>query len=289
MSRREFTDVLRIDPHVHSVGSYDCVTPVERILERARTVGLDGVVVTNHDAIERSLRAAERAPNYGLLGIPGVEISTAEGHLLGIGVEESPPPGRPPVETVEEIRTPGGVAVVPHPFQRSKHGAKKCVIEICDGIEVHNAQAMTGFWNRRARAFALARDYPRVGRRERRAVDTNARPTPRSRWYLRNSDSVSNCRGTRAAIGRRTSAYSADSANTERESVAANPSVEHNSTSTLASGGVSGPTHAIASASPSSKYGRSDPPPSGVRYANCPAPSRDYTVSICLDTDLYPQ
>lgn len=175
MSRRESTDVLRIDPHVHSVESYDCVTPVERILERARTVGLDGVVVTDHDAIEGSLRAAERAPNYGLLGIPGVEISTAEGHLLGIGVEESPPPGRPLVETVEEIRTRGGVAVVPHPFQRSKHGAKKCVIEICDGIEVHNAQAMTGFWNQRARAFALARDYSRIGASDAHSAGTVGR------------------------------------------------------------------------------------------------------------------
>ena len=96
---------VAIDPHVHSDGSYDGHEPVELLLEQASEIGLDGVVVTDHDVIKESLRAAELAPQYGLFGIPGVEVSTKVGHLLAIGVEERPEPRRPLAKTIE--RTAG--------------------------------------------------------------------------------------------------------------------------------------------------------------------------------------
>src|SRR6056297_2876248 len=107
---------ITIDPHVHSEGSYDGHEPVEFLLEQASDIGLDGIVVTDHDTIAESLRAAELAPQYGLVGIPGVEVSTAAGHLLAIGVEERPEPHQPLDETVEWIRDAGGTAVVPTRF-----------------------------------------------------------------------------------------------------------------------------------------------------------------------------
>jgi predicted metal-dependent phosphoesterase TrpH len=116
---------VSIDPHVHSEGSYDGHEPVELILEHAAEIGLDAVVITDHDVIRESKRAAEIAPEYGLIGIPGVEVSTAHGHLLAIGVERMPPRGRPYAETVRWIRDRGGVAIVPHPFQRSRHGVRQ--------------------------------------------------------------------------------------------------------------------------------------------------------------------
>ena len=116
---------VSVDPHVHSEGSYDGHEPVELILEHAAEIGLDAVVVTDHDVIRESKRAAEIAPEYGLIGIPGVEVSTAHGHLLAIGVERMPPRGRPYAETVSWIRERGGVAIVPHPFQRSRHGVRQ--------------------------------------------------------------------------------------------------------------------------------------------------------------------
>jgi predicted metal-dependent phosphoesterase TrpH len=116
---------VSIDPHVHSEGSYDGHEPVELILEHAAEIGLDAVVVTDHDVIRESKRAAEIAPEYGLIGIPGVEVSTAHGHLLAVGVDRMPPRGRPYAETVRWVRDRGGVAIVPHPFQRSRHGVRQ--------------------------------------------------------------------------------------------------------------------------------------------------------------------
>ena len=155
--------VVRIDPHVHSIDSYDARAPAELLLAQARAVGLDGIVVTDHDAIEESLRAAELAPEFGLIGIPGVELSTADGHLLAIGVEELPEAGRPLVESVAQVRDLGGVAVVPHPFQRSRHGVRRRDLRACDAVEAFNAWSVTGYRNWRARAFAERHGYPTLG------------------------------------------------------------------------------------------------------------------------------
>lgn len=151
---------VSIDPHVHSEESYDGHEPVELILEHAADIGLDAVVITDHDVMAESRRAAELAPEYGLVGIPGVEVSTAHGHLLAIGVDEMPPHREPLADTVAWVRAHGGVAVVPHPFQRSRHGIRKRHVDDCDAIEVFNAWLFTGFRNRRARRFAVANDYP---------------------------------------------------------------------------------------------------------------------------------
>ncbi|WP_435092798.1 CehA/McbA family metallohydrolase [Halorubrum sp. N11] len=178
---------VSIDPHVHSDDSYDGHEPVDLILEHAAEIGLDAVVITDHDVIGESKRAADIADEYGLIGIPGVEVSTAHGHLLAIGVERMPPRRRPYDETVAWIRDHGGVAIVPHPFQRSRHGvrerniplpdsdegevessaddggtdANRDVAEV-DAIEVFNAWLFTGYRNRRARRFAAEHGYPGI-------------------------------------------------------------------------------------------------------------------------------
>jgi predicted metal-dependent phosphoesterase TrpH len=153
---------VRIDPHVHSEGSYDSSEPVEVILEQAAEVGLDAVAITDHDTIAESRRAADLAADYGLVGIPGVEVSTERGHLLALGIDELPPVGDSLGSTVETIRESGGAAVVPHPFQRSRHGIRKRHLSDCDALEVYNAWLFTGYRNRRARRFAARHDYPGV-------------------------------------------------------------------------------------------------------------------------------
>ena len=185
---------VTIDPHVHSDDSYDGHEPIELILEHAAEIGLDAVVITDHDVIGESKRAAEIASEYGLIGIPGVEVSTAHGHLLAVGVERMPPRRRPYDETIEWIHDQGGVAIVPHPFQRSRHGVRQrnipvpdspdaaenatdiaaaetaaesdpgldqSLIEV-DAIEVFNAWLFTGYRNRRARRFAAEYGYPGI-------------------------------------------------------------------------------------------------------------------------------
>ncbi|RNJ26503.1 PHP domain-containing protein [Halosegnis longus] len=156
--------MLRAELHCHSSLSYDGRDPVEMLLAQAEAVGLDVLAVTDHDEIDASLAAAERAEEYGLVGIPGMEVTSEAGHVLALGIEELIPPGLSFVETLDRIREQGGIAVVPHPFQRSRHGVAPHISEetlaSADAIEVYNSRLFTGRSNRTAETFATSRNLP---------------------------------------------------------------------------------------------------------------------------------
>jgi len=156
--------VLSVELHTHSALSYDGRDPIELILEQAAAVGLDGIAITDHDEIDASLEAVDLAPEYGLIGIPGIEISSKDGHILGMGVEEAIPPGLPFGETLERIREQGGIAIVPHPFQESRHGVMARIshdeLATADAIEVYNSRLLTGRANRQAERFARSHGLP---------------------------------------------------------------------------------------------------------------------------------
>jgi predicted metal-dependent phosphoesterase TrpH len=156
--------VLTVELHCHSALSYDGRDAVELLLEQAAAVGLDALSVTDHDEIEASLQAAELASEYGLVGIPGLEVSSAAGHVLGLGISEQVPPGLPFAETLDRIRAQGGIAIVPHPFQSSRHGVAAELsddeLAEADAIEIYNSRLFTGLANRRARTFAERRSLP---------------------------------------------------------------------------------------------------------------------------------
>jgi predicted metal-dependent phosphoesterase TrpH len=154
---------VNVDPHVHTVASYDGHMHPETLLDAAERVGLDAVAVTDHDTVEGARVAKTLAADRDVVVLVGCEVSTADGHLLAIGVEEAPEPGRPLDVTAREVRNRGGLAVVPHPFQRSRHGANGDAITAVDGIEVHNAHTVLHIRNGQARKFASRRGYAKFG------------------------------------------------------------------------------------------------------------------------------
>ncbi|ADJ15037.1 CehA/McbA family metallohydrolase [Halalkalicoccus jeotgali] len=153
--------MLSVELHAHSALSHDGRDPVDFLLEQASAVGLDAIAITDHDAFEASREAARLAPEYGLVGIPGIEVTSSAGHVLGIGVDVPVEAGLPYGETIERIRGAGGIAVVPHPFQSSRHGVGANVsreeLARADAIEVYNSRLLTGRANRKAERFARSR------------------------------------------------------------------------------------------------------------------------------------
>ncbi len=150
--------MLSLELHAHSAASYDGRDPVEKLLQQAAAVGLDGLAVTDHDAIEASIDAADAAPDYGLVGIPAMEVTSSAGHVLAMGVDELIPADRPFDETIERIHDCGGIAIVPHPYQTSRSGVLAEISEseliAADAIEVYNSRLLTGRANRKAERFA---------------------------------------------------------------------------------------------------------------------------------------
>lgn len=156
--------MLRAELHSHSSLSHDGRDPIELILGQAEAIGLDALAITDHDAVEASREAADKASQYGLIGVPGIEVSSQAGHILGIGVTELIPKGRSFEDTIELIHDAGGIAILPHPFQKSRHGVgpnvPPNVLAMADAIEVYNSRLLTGRGNRQARQFAETHNLP---------------------------------------------------------------------------------------------------------------------------------
>lgn len=144
---------LKFDLHIHSARSPDGRMTLEEIAARARAAGLHGAAVCDHDLV---LTEAPEFPDFLL--IPGVEVSTEYGHLLGLFVSS-------PIETrelrgaVEAIRAQGGLAVLAHPFEHFADPARiASIAPLLDGVEVWNSRA-----ERKNRAAnAMAEDFARA-------------------------------------------------------------------------------------------------------------------------------
>jgi predicted metal-dependent phosphoesterase TrpH/glycosyltransferase involved in cell wall biosynthesis len=154
LSSRKF---IHCDLHMHTDHSPDCATSVDLLLETAKRRGLGAIAVTDHNEISGALEARERAD--GIKIIVSEEIKTAhEGEVIGLFIEEKIPRGMSMRETLDAIHAQGGLAFVPHPFDRLhsvpdyEHLLK--VVESIDILEVFNARVAVPAFNEEAARFA---------------------------------------------------------------------------------------------------------------------------------------
>jgi hypothetical protein len=161
-TRREYA----FDLHVHSFYSPDAADAPEDLIAAARRRGLQGIAITDHDSCgaHEALRAsglenAEGTAVDGFLVVPGVEVSTADGHLLCLGATLPDLAGRSSAEVVAAIHDRGGVAIPAHPFDRWRSGICEVVLDHLpvDALEVFNAAVTSRSYNARALAYAERR------------------------------------------------------------------------------------------------------------------------------------
>ncbi|MEZ0395758.1 MAG: PHP domain-containing protein [Anaerolineales bacterium] len=112
----------RADLHVHSLYSIDGTDTVAEILEYAAYhANLDVIAIADHDDLRGSLEALQLCGKYGIDVVPAIELTTLEGHVLALFVEQPIPSHRPLIEAILRIGEAGGLAVIPHPNSRLAH------------------------------------------------------------------------------------------------------------------------------------------------------------------------
>jgi predicted metal-dependent phosphoesterase TrpH len=171
------------DLHMHTIYSYDGTASVPAVLARAKKVGLDVVAITDHDEIRGALKAMELAPKFGIEVIPGIEITTDEGHLLGLFITEKVEAGLSLEETVLRVGKLGGVCIAPHPmaggmgmkslsaYSIIKALRAPAVGEILIGIETYNATTIDRLSNNYARILANRLDIGQIGNSDAHVVE----------------------------------------------------------------------------------------------------------------------
>ena len=129
---------VKADLHVHTTYSHDSVITPKELVFYAKKRGLNAVAVTDHDKVEGAIKIAEETD---FLIIPGTEVSSRDGHIVGLSVHELIPRGLSADETVERIHEAGGVAIACHPFALLKGSIGKHVSGKFDAVETINASA----------------------------------------------------------------------------------------------------------------------------------------------------
>ena len=170
MARRGIADL-----HLHTSFSDGWPSPEALVDHATLATDLDLVAVTDHDTIEGALRAADHSARTG--GVPvivGEEVSSRQGHILGLFLERRVAPGLSAAATVDEIHRQGGIAIAAHPFWRTErmaerfrgpvHGVGWLAAELdFDAIEVENSTPGLGLANLLARRLADGSGQAAVG------------------------------------------------------------------------------------------------------------------------------
>jgi predicted metal-dependent phosphoesterase TrpH len=129
---------IRADLHVHTTYSKDSLITPKDLIYYAKKRGLTACAVTDHNSLDGAYKIAKETD---FLIIPGMEVSSADGHIVALNVREFIPRGFSAVETVGLIHKAGGVAIACHPYVLFKGCLRDKVCESFDAIEVINARA----------------------------------------------------------------------------------------------------------------------------------------------------
>ena len=142
---------MKADLHVHTCFSNDGKTTMEELLEYAERHGIGCVAVTDHNEFEAYPRLKD---NGRIIIIPAEEVSSAEGHIVALGIDRLIPRDLPIQETIDLIHEAGGYAFAAHPYRWwSGLGEKNTLEYPFDGIEARNGRS-TPRGNRRSEKLA---------------------------------------------------------------------------------------------------------------------------------------
>ncbi len=180
--------MLRTELHCHNsfsnfhVGDdeppYDCDISIRDQLDRAHSVGIDTIFVTNHNTLDGYENMVQYRNNHSkfkeISVFPAEEITIDTGaHVLAYGIHDTIKPGMALEEVLDEISDQGGVSSAPHPF--SLIDALRDQAKHCDMVEVFNSNNIDVLSNAKAVQFALDNNMTQVSGSDSHVLSTIGR------------------------------------------------------------------------------------------------------------------
>ena len=163
------------DLHIHTRASDGLMDVDELLAHVEQNTNLDVIAVTDHNVLDASLRARDLALERHLRCevITGMEVTTADGHMLALFIEQPVASFRPASETVAAVHAKGGICVAAHPLSWLSNSLTERVLgELLDapepagridGIETLNNTLPGRVGRERCREIARARALPETG------------------------------------------------------------------------------------------------------------------------------
>lgn len=152
---------MKIDLHTHSINSHDGATTKIQYQKIINQGYLDIIAITDHDHIEFAQKMAKIHPENFIVG---QEVSTIDGHLIGLFLQKKVPPHLTFEKTAHLIRQQGGLVYLPHPNDRRRKGItyqkvyqKENLIDIVEGF---NSRFISKIGNTKAQNWAHKHGLP---------------------------------------------------------------------------------------------------------------------------------
>jgi len=132
---------MKCDFHIHTHYSYDSTSSVQDIVKVAVKKKINCLAITDHNEIRGALEIEKYAAKESILIIPGIEVKTKMGDMLGLNVKAKISDGLSVKETVQKIKEQGGIAIIAHPFSSFTpfKGRIESFLGEINGIEILNA------------------------------------------------------------------------------------------------------------------------------------------------------
>ena len=162
---------VKLDLHLHTIYSGDSIIKPYDLVNIALKKGLNGFAITDHETLKAYEIVKKKALLKNLVVIPGMEIETHIGEVIGLFIEDA-------IEVkdnnffniVEQIRDQNGLVIIPHPFDflRPNHLkldliSDKIIKKYIDGIEIMNSRIIFKRCMNKAKKFNQKYDLFETG------------------------------------------------------------------------------------------------------------------------------